>query len=153
MSGTFRIAKVFAFEAAHRLTKVPPGHKCGQLHGHSYKVEFILESDGLDEMGFVLDYAELKPVKDYIDQHLDHKYLNEVIPYEPTAELIALFLFTEFKSLYPGLVMVAVMETANTVAVFHYNGLPKDTSGLTEAEIQWYLRLGENLEVEGNKNE
>ena len=33
------IFREFTFEAAHRLTHVPEGHKCARLHGHSYRVE------------------------------------------------------------------------------------------------------------------
>ncbi|MFP3499961.1 6-carboxytetrahydropterin synthase, partial [Pseudomonas sp. SIMBA_059] len=32
------IFKEFTFESAHRLPHVPEGHKCGRLHGHSFKV-------------------------------------------------------------------------------------------------------------------
>ena len=34
-----RITQAFTFEAAHHLPNVPEGHKCGRLHGHSYRVE------------------------------------------------------------------------------------------------------------------
>ena len=33
------IFREFTFEAAHRLTNVPPGHKCARLHGHSFRAE------------------------------------------------------------------------------------------------------------------
>ena len=35
----------FRFEAAHRLPKVPEGHKCARLHGHSYRVRITIEGD------------------------------------------------------------------------------------------------------------
>ena len=38
-----RLVHEFKFESAHRLPKVPPGHKCANLHGHSFKVEFSVE--------------------------------------------------------------------------------------------------------------
>lgn len=36
------IYKVFKFDAAHRLPNVPHGHKCAQVHGHSFRVEIHL---------------------------------------------------------------------------------------------------------------
>ena len=32
------IFKSFTLEAAHRLPNVPPGHKCGRMHGHGFEV-------------------------------------------------------------------------------------------------------------------
>ncbi|WP_200893000.1 6-pyruvoyl trahydropterin synthase family protein, partial [Pseudomonas avellanae] len=32
------IFKEFTFESAHLLPHVPEGHKCGRLHGHSFRV-------------------------------------------------------------------------------------------------------------------
>ena len=47
----YRISKIFTFEAAHYLPHVPPGHKCGQLHGHSYRLEIILQGELDEEKG------------------------------------------------------------------------------------------------------
>ena len=36
-----------------------PGHKkCGQLHGHTYRVEVVIE--GEPDRGMIVDFAELK---------------------------------------------------------------------------------------------
>jgi 6-pyruvoyltetrahydropterin/6-carboxytetrahydropterin synthase len=61
----YRIAKTFTFEAAHHLSGLPEEHKCARTHGHSYRVEIVLESEQLTETGFVDDFAELKPLGDY----------------------------------------------------------------------------------------
>ncbi|MGB1561182.1 MAG: 6-pyruvoyl trahydropterin synthase family protein, partial [Sinimarinibacterium flocculans] len=37
--------KDFRFEAAHLLPKVPEGHKCARLHGHSYQVRITIEGE------------------------------------------------------------------------------------------------------------
>jgi len=53
------IEKIIKFESAHRL----PGHpKCGNLHGHSYKVEVVVESEQLNEQGFVIDFGVLSKI-------------------------------------------------------------------------------------------
>jgi 6-pyruvoyltetrahydropterin/6-carboxytetrahydropterin synthase len=73
----FTISKDFAFSAAHRLDHLPPDHKCYRLHGHNYLVRVEVTSPQLDHRGFVVDYAELDPIGDWINTQFDHKYLNE----------------------------------------------------------------------------
>ena len=38
-----RLSKTFHFEAAHDLPTFPDGHKCRRLHGHSFRVEVVVE--------------------------------------------------------------------------------------------------------------
>lgn len=90
---TFTIARRFCFAAAHHLDGLPSGHKCARVHGHSYAVEVRLTASGLDDAGFVADFAELGPLKDYLDTELDHRDLNEVLPMQPSCENIARFVF------------------------------------------------------------
>lgn len=85
----YTISKKFTFDAAHRLKGLPPSHKCSHLHGHTYTVEIIISAIDLDEGGFVLDFTELAPLKNYIDTVLDHTDLNKVLPFNPTSENIA----------------------------------------------------------------
>jgi 6-pyruvoyltetrahydropterin/6-carboxytetrahydropterin synthase len=85
----FRIGKRYAFDAAHHLPGLPEGHKCRRVHGHSYAVEVIVASGELVSPGFVADFADLSPMRTYIDEALDHQDLNEVLDVEPTAEAIA----------------------------------------------------------------
>lgn len=87
-----RISATYSFEAAHRLPFVPDGHKCKRLHGHNYRIDVSVEG-GLDERGFVVDYAELDGVVQPIIEELDHCYLNDVPGLEnPTSEFLALWL-------------------------------------------------------------
>lgn len=64
------VCKTFRFEAAHRL----PLHKglCRHLHGHSYCVEIAIQApvDGLT--GISVDFHDLKPIRTWIDDNLDH---------------------------------------------------------------------------------
>lgn len=94
---TYLITKDFAFSAAHHLNDLPPEHKCGRLHGHNYIVRVELFSDSVDYAGFVLDYGQLAPLSRFIDDKLDHRYLNDVLPAlggpsQPSAELMAAWL-------------------------------------------------------------
>lgn len=112
----YLITKDFAFEAGHHLTKVPEGHKCGRPHGHSYRVRVQLASVELNEMGFVVDYGELDALKQFIDETLDHRVLNEVVDFETTAENLAAWLFGWCVTRWPQVVAVGVSETAKTWA-------------------------------------
>ena len=113
----FRIGKRFTFEAGHSLPSLPEGHKCRGLHGHSYTVEVVLASGQLTGPGFVADFADLSPMRGYIDGTLDHRYLNEVLDVEPTCEAIAAHLagwyLEHLAATVPGrLHAVRVWETA-----------------------------------------
>ena len=113
------ITKTFTFEAAHHLNNVPEGHKCRRPHGHSYRVVMELQAEALDTRGFVVDYTDLGPVKDWIDFHWDHQDLNAVeAGVETTAENLAKVLFDRFKLMYPQLTAVTVCETAKTTATY-----------------------------------
>ena len=79
----------FRFEAAHRLPKVPEGHKCARLHGHSYRVRITIEGDVDPETGWIIDFDEIKKAFDPLLDQLDHHYLNEVKGLEnPTSETL-----------------------------------------------------------------
>jgi 6-pyruvoyltetrahydropterin/6-carboxytetrahydropterin synthase len=90
---TYIIGKQFSFAASHHLDRLPPGHKCARLHGHTYSVQVLLESEEVDEAGFVADFADLDPLGRYIDTRLDHRDLNEALDIQPSCELLARHLF------------------------------------------------------------
>lgn len=115
------IRKRFAFSASHQLSHLPPEHPCARLHGHNYEVEFVLCASAPNEQtGFVQDYRELDIVKQYLDDRLDHRHLNDVFgdSRKTTAEALATTLFERFKSSIPLLVAVAVSETPKTWAEY-----------------------------------
>ena len=106
--------KEFTFEAAHKLPLVPKEHKCSNLHGHSFKVRIYVDGP-INEMGWVMDFSELKKIcAPYIEQ-LDHSYLNEITGLEnPTSENIAIWLWDKLKESLPQLRSIQVMETCNS---------------------------------------
>lgn len=114
----FEIGKRFSFSASHRLEGLPRGHKCGRMHGHNYDVEVILAREELDAHGFVVDYGELTRFKDYIDRHLDHRHLNDVIEGNPTAEVVAQHLYRFASRQWPEVIEVRVSETPPTWASY-----------------------------------
>lgn len=116
----FTISKEFHFSASHVLNGLPDGHPCGRLHGHNYTVQIVLESFDLDDKGFVLDYNDLKPLKDWIDQTLDHRHLNDILgETNPTAENLALFIFAHACNIWNDKIKaVRVSETEKTWAQY-----------------------------------
>lgn len=117
----YLIEKDFAFSAAHHLDGLTPGHQCGRPHGHNYVIRVQVRSSTLDRHGFVMDYGDLDPFKRWLDEHLDHQYLNEVLPElpNPSAEHLAQHLvgvLAEVCSL-PGVqYAIGVSETPKTWA-------------------------------------
>ncbi len=115
-----QLVKEFTFEAAHRLPYVPPGHKCGRLHGHSFKVEVRVEGPINPATGWFVDYGDIKDVvKPIVDGKLDHNYLNEIQGLEnPTSENIAVWLWDQLGRSLPGLVEIVVFETCSARCVY-----------------------------------
>ena len=103
----YRICKSFRFEAAHQLLPGTVSTECSDcIHGHSYKVEIVVTSSGLDMHDMVLDFAVLRPVIEEIRKDWDHAlilptklgnfYRSDphlkkvvVVPCNPTAEFFA----------------------------------------------------------------
>lgn len=109
----YRICKQFSFEAAHSLPNLHDGHKCRQLHGHSYKVKVVLKSEMLNQIGMIRDFGEFLELKQYLGQKFDHQILNNIIE-QPTVENIARHLFDWCLGRYPEIESVRVYETATS---------------------------------------
>lgn len=86
-----------SFSAAHRIRE--QGGKCEQLHGHNYRVEVVVASPVLNEPGMVVDFNHLKSELEKILP--DHKLLNELYAFNPTAENLARHFFERLKGRFP----------------------------------------------------
>lgn len=72
----YTIEKRFTFEASHFLENLREGHPCTKLHGHSYKLYVRLVAKELDpKTGFIIDFGDLKFIKEYIDKNIDHSLI------------------------------------------------------------------------------
>ncbi|MES2477179.1 MAG: 6-carboxytetrahydropterin synthase [Verrucomicrobiota bacterium] len=106
----FRICKSLEVENGHMLTQHPD--KCRFPHGHTRKVEFVIEADELDDHQMVCDFKIIKEaVGDWLDsfdhalcmntadpayQEFKDRYGDRVIGFEnqdPTTELMARTIF------------------------------------------------------------
>jgi 6-pyruvoyltetrahydropterin/6-carboxytetrahydropterin synthase len=71
----YRIAVSARFEAAHNLIDYPGGPE--PLHGHSYKVEAVLESKDLQQHDLAVDFVAARKELEAIAREFDYKYINE----------------------------------------------------------------------------
>ena len=106
------IRKMFKFENAHIVRGCSTQRCSKNIHGHSYKIELLLESDVLDNGGMIYDFGLIKlNIKELIDS-FDHAislwsedsdtYINDMIkhssryiilPVSPSAEQISRVIF------------------------------------------------------------
>lgn len=109
------IYKEITFESAHRLPNVPPGHKCGRLHGHSFRVEIHVSGNIDPTQGWIMDFAEVSQAFKPLYEQLDHHYLNEVPGLEnPTSEVLAMWIWRKLKPQLQGLSRIDVKETCTS---------------------------------------
>lgn len=113
------IFKEFSIEAAHKLPKVPPGHKCGRLHGHSFRIQVYVGGPVDPNLGWISDFAEIKSAFKTVEEQLDHRYLNEVGGLEnPTSESLARWIWQKLLPCLPNLRKIVVQETCNAGCVY-----------------------------------
>lgn len=95
----YRLTIQTHFSAAHNLMHYQGD--CENLHGHNWKVEVTVAAKELDKAGLGIDFKILKKETKNILGMLDHKYLNELAPFEgvsPSSENISCFLFNELSN-------------------------------------------------------
>lgn len=113
------IFKKFTFDSAHSLPNVPDGHKCKEIHGHTYKLTVFIEGELDKELGWVMDFKDLKDVVKPVINSIDHKYLNEIPGLEnPTCEIIAEWIWNKIKPGIPLLKKIQLDETPTSGAVY-----------------------------------
>lgn len=110
----------YVLESAHRLPNVPPGHKCGRMHGHGFQVILHANQDlGSSDMG--VDYDALDALWAPLHAELDRACLNDITGLEnPTSEMISAWIWQRLKPELPQLSWVTVYETASCGA--NYDG-------------------------------
>lgn len=109
------IVKRFQFDSAHRLTGVPEDHPCSKLHGHTYNLEVEVKGVINPDLGWLIDYGDIKNIVKPLVDILDHSYLNEIEDLKyTTAEEIAVWLWIRIKPSIPDLYRVSVSETPSS---------------------------------------
>jgi 6-pyruvoyltetrahydropterin/6-carboxytetrahydropterin synthase len=111
----FRISKEFHFSASHQLAHLSEDHQCARLHGHNYIVVVELAALELNADGFVRDYQELELFKAYINDHFDHRHLDDLLGGTlSTAENLARHFYDWCVARWPETAAVRVSETPKT---------------------------------------
>ena len=106
----YYVSKRFEVSAAHYVT-TDHHTKCEALHGHNWIIIVHCKSETLDEDGMVTDFALIKR---NIMSKIDHKNLNEVLDFSPTAENLAKWICDET----PNCFKVEIWESENNKAVY-----------------------------------
>lgn len=114
-----RLSKSFRFEAAHWLPTFPEGHKCRRMHGHSFHVDVIVAGEVPEADGYLVDYGEIKAAIAPVEKQLDHYVLNEIEGLEnPTAEVLARWIWARLKPALPLLDEIIVRETCTSACYY-----------------------------------
>ena len=101
------------FSAAHFLENYKG--KCEKMHGHTFEIEVTFRTGELDKSGISIDFGI---IKEYLRQLVpDHKVLNEVYDFSPSAENLARYFFAQIKLQYP-VIRVMVWESEDAGASY-----------------------------------
>ncbi|TFG78104.1 MAG: 6-carboxytetrahydropterin synthase [Chrysiogenales bacterium] len=101
------------FSAAHYLEHYRG--KCEKMHGHTFEIEVHFQTNELDKSGISIDFSA---IKEYLRGLVpDHKVLNELYEFSPSAENLARHFFEQIKLKYP-VIKVMVWESDDAGAAY-----------------------------------
>lgn len=112
----YKVSKRMEIAGSHQLT-LDYESKCENMHGHNWFITVYAQAEELDSNGMVVDFTTLKKK---IHDQLDHKHLNDVFDFNPTAENIALWVAQEVNLIRKGAFCykVEVQESEGNIAVW-----------------------------------
>ena len=106
----YTVIKRMEISAAHRLQLSYPS-KCQQLHGHNWIITVYCRARELNQDGMVTDFTHIKQL---VQDTLDHRNLNDILSFNPTAENIARWLCDRIEHCY----RVEVQESEGNTAMY-----------------------------------
>ena len=106
----YYVEKTLTISAAHNLN-LSYESKCENLHGHNWKIIVYCKAKELDQDGMVTDFKHIKRI---VKSNFDHKYINEVLDVNPSAENIARWICDHVKNCYK----VLVQESEGNQAIY-----------------------------------
>jgi 6-pyruvoyltetrahydropterin/6-carboxytetrahydropterin synthase len=92
----FEVSVVHTFAAGHALRDYKGA--CENVHGHNYRVRVTVAGDRLDPTGLLVDFADLRAAIKAVVDRLDHRFLNDLVPFDqrnPSAENLAKYFYDE----------------------------------------------------------
>ena len=119
----FEVQVEYSFAAGHALRGYKG--KCENVHGHNYKVQLVVAGEQLDATGMLMDFVEVKKNIKGLVERLDHRFLNDVPPFDvlnPSAENIAKYFSDELEPSVRNrglrIHAVTIWETDTTAATY-----------------------------------
>lgn len=107
----YYIEKRMEIAGAHSL-ELDYESACRNLHGHNWIITVYCKAEELDKNGMIIDF---KKIKERVAKRLDHKYINDVIDVNPTAENIARWVCDQVgEKCYK----VSVQESEGNIAIY-----------------------------------
>lgn len=106
----YYVLKRMEIAGAHNL-QLSYKSKCENIHGHNWIVTVFCKSKTLNADGMIVDF---KHVKEKIHGYLDHGYLNDLLPFNPTAENIARWVVEQIPECYKA----QVQESEGNIAIY-----------------------------------
>lgn len=104
----YYVTKRIEVSACHKL-QLSYESKCTNIHGHNWIITVYCKAEKLNADGMVIDF---KHIKDIIHTRLDHGYLNDILPFNPTAENIARWVVEQIPECYKSVVQESEGNTA-----------------------------------------
>ncbi len=113
-AGMYYVKKKMEISGSHSL-RLSYESKCANVHGHNWVVTVYCRAAELNEDGMVCDFTR---IKEMIHGALDHRHLNDVLPFNPTAENLARWITEQVPRCY----MAKVAESEGNTAVYAVDG-------------------------------
>ena len=106
----YYVSKRLEISAAHCLD-LDYDSKCMSYHGHNWIITVYCKAKELNANGMVTDFTHIKQA---VLDRLDHKCLNDVLPFNPTAENLAKWICDNIDNCY----RVDVQESEGNIASY-----------------------------------
>jgi len=106
----YKISKRIEIAGSHKLN-LDYNSPCQNIHGHNWIITVFCKSETLNENGMIIDF---KLIKELIHNKLDHKHLNDVLNFNPTAENISKWIVEQVPNCYK----TTVQESEGNIAEY-----------------------------------
>ena len=106
----YYVVKKIEISAAHNLM-LSYESKCESLHGHNWEIIVYCKARELNRDGMVTDFTKIKRI---VKDSFDHKYINEVMDVNPSAENMAHWICDRVENCYK----VSVQESEGSIAIY-----------------------------------